>query len=60
MFEPMQMTRDHDFTIMTGAVRDQAQLHGLIGRIQDLGLELVSAEQIALPASPDDRDGTAA
>ena len=28
--------------MLTGPVRDQAQLHGVIERIQELGIELVS------------------
>jgi hypothetical protein len=29
-------------TVMTGSVRDQAALHGLLSRLADLGLPLVS------------------
>ena len=29
-------------TVMAGAVRDQAALHGLLAKIRDLGLPLVS------------------
>lgn len=42
LFEGMRLERDRGFTTITGAVRDQAQLHGLIERVQELGLELVS------------------
>jgi hypothetical protein len=31
-------------TLMTGELRDQAELHGLLGAIRDLGLALVSIE----------------
>jgi hypothetical protein len=44
LFEGMQMERLADTTALTGWVTDQAHLHGLIERIQDLGLELVSVE----------------
>jgi hypothetical protein len=30
--------------VLTGSVIDQAHLHGLIQRTQDLGLELISVE----------------
>lgn len=33
-------------TILTGPVADQTALHGLLNKIRDLGLKLVSVEQI--------------
>ena len=42
LFEGMRLQRGHGTTVITGAVLDQAHLHGLIERIQELGLELVS------------------
>jgi hypothetical protein len=33
-------------TVLTGPVRDQAHLHGLIERIQELGIELVSVNPL--------------
>ena len=45
-FEGMRLERDRGFTTMTGVVRDQAQLHGLIERVQELGLELVSVNPL--------------
>ena len=32
-------------TTLTGVVTDQAQLHGLLAMIRDLGLELISLER---------------
>jgi hypothetical protein len=29
-------------TVLTGSFRDQAQLHGVLDRLQDFGIELVS------------------
>ena len=42
LFEGMQMDRIAGTTVLTGAVRDQVHLHGLLQRIQELGLELIS------------------
>ena len=33
-------------TLMTGPVRDQAALHGLLVRIRDLGMPLLSVERV--------------
>ena len=33
-------------TVLTGSVIDQAALYGLIGRMRDLGLPLISIERI--------------
>ena len=45
LFEGMQLERVRGTTVLAGKVRDQAQLYGLIERIEDLGLELVSVQQ---------------
>jgi hypothetical protein len=42
LFEGMQMERVAGTTVLTGSVIDQVHLHGLLKRIQELGLELVS------------------
>ena len=42
LFEGMQMDRLAGTTVLTGNVVDQAHLHGLLERVQELGLELVS------------------
>ena len=39
------MTTSAGNTILTGDVIDQAHLHGLIQRIEELGLELVFVQQ---------------
>jgi hypothetical protein len=33
-------------TLLTGTIRDQAALHGLLNKIRDLGLLLLSVERI--------------
>lgn len=49
-FEDMTVTVDESSspvqTIIQGPMRDQAALYGLIGRIRDLGLTLLSVNRI--------------
>jgi hypothetical protein len=45
LFDGMQMERVAGTTVLTGRVVDQAQLHGFIERIEELGLELLSLQQ---------------
>jgi hypothetical protein len=33
-------------TVMRGELRDQSELHGVLGRIQDLGLELIEVRRL--------------
>ena len=52
------MERVEGTTVITGKVIDQAQLHGYIERIEELGLELLAVEQIERGRhEPDDRKG---
>jgi hypothetical protein len=44
-FDGMALEPGSGETALVGDVRDQSQLHGLLDRIRDLGLELVSVEQ---------------
>jgi outer membrane PBP1 activator LpoA protein len=46
LFEGMRFERRAGQTLLRGEVRDQSQLHGLIERIAELGLELVSVNPI--------------
>ena len=50
-FNGMAMVSERDnsgqpVTVMTGMVADQAALHGLLAKIRDLGLTLVSVERM--------------
>ena len=47
LFEGMDMERIAGTTVLTGYVRDQAHLYGLIERIQELGLELLELKRVA-------------
>jgi hypothetical protein len=48
-FEGLTITLDGGDTLITGPVVDQAALHGLLKRVRDLGLPLVSVG----PVEPD-------
>ena len=48
-FEGMRLERAQGNTVLTGAVLDQAHLHGVIERIQELGMELVSVNPVKGP-----------
>lgn len=52
VFEGMRLEPRDGMTVLTGAVVDQAHLHGLIERVQDLGLELVSVNPLHDPRRP--------
>ena len=47
-FEQMAISTEGDQTMLTGPVADQAALHGLLIRIRDLNLTLLSVERIEL------------
>ena len=51
-FEEMAISSKGAETILTGPVADQAALHGLLIRIRDLNLTLLSVEQ----TDPDQED----
>jgi hypothetical protein len=45
-FQGMESTVEPVETVLHGPVRDQAELHGLIDRIQALGLELIEVRRL--------------
>jgi hypothetical protein len=45
-FDHMESSAERVETILHGPVRDQAELHGLLHRIQALGLELVEVRRL--------------
>jgi hypothetical protein len=52
-FEGLALEHGRGKTALVGEIRDQAQLYGVLERIQNLGLELVSVE--AVPADDEER-----
>jgi hypothetical protein len=54
-FDGLTLTRESDgTTVIRGAAPDQAALHGLLQKVRDTGLPLVSVTQLEpdAPASP--------
>ena len=45
-------------TVISGEIADQAALHGLLQRVRDLGLPLVSVRQVEADPSDIPTDGT--
>ena len=45
-FEDLQITSDGDETVIAGHVADQAALHGLLTKVRDLGLFLISVRHL--------------
>jgi hypothetical protein len=48
-FEGMSLKAENGRTILVGPIIDQSHLHGILDRLQDFGVELLSVE--ALPES---------
>jgi len=49
LFNGLDFERVAGTTVLSGQVTDQAQLHGYIARVEELGLELVSIKQTGDP-----------
>jgi len=48
MFEGLEMVQEPGGeTVLTGPVLDQAALHGILNRVRDLGVPLLSVRQLA-------------
>jgi hypothetical protein len=63
-FEGMTLEAGPHQTALVGEVRDQAHLYGLLDRLREFGIELVSVEPagtaaagLAAPSGPSDRSG---
>ncbi len=45
-FDGVTLTRESDgTTVLSGSVVDQAALHGLLGKVRDLGLPLIAVNR---------------
>lgn len=46
-FDGLSLSHESDgITVLSGPVSDQAALHGLLSRVRDLGLPLISVTQV--------------
>ena len=45
-FEDLQITSDGEETVISGPVADQAALHGVLTKVRDLGLFLISVRHL--------------
>ena len=45
-FEDLQITSDGEETLISGPLADQAALHGLLTKVRDLGLFLISVRHL--------------
>ena len=49
-FDGLTLTRESDgTTVLSGSVVDQAALHGLLGKVRDLGLPLIAVQRRTEP-----------
>lgn len=56
-FEGLILTREgNDETLLTGPVVDQAALHGVLRKVRDVGLPLLSVSRVR-PSQPDASEG---
>lgn len=46
VFEDVDLRAQNGHTVLTGDFTDQAQLHGVLERIRDFGIELVSVNAL--------------
>ena len=56
-FEDFEISLLKDETILTGMVEDQAALHGVLNRVRDSGLTLVSITQVEVDLGDSDDFG---
>lgn len=49
--ETRNTTPDGTVTVLTGPIVDQAALHGVLARLRDLALPLISVRRISTPAN---------
>lgn len=52
IFPDLEAVWDNEFSILTGPVRDQSQLHGILALIRDLNVPLVAVARQDCPDQP--------
>ncbi len=52
-FEGLDVTSDGDETVVAGLLADQPALHGVLDRVRDLGLSIVSVRRLGGPGRGD-------
>ncbi len=57
-FEGMSLDPGDSQTALVGEIRDQSHLYGVLDRVRNLGLELVSVEASPGASRPDDQEET--
>jgi len=45
-FEGMTISQENDSTLLTGLVVDQAALYGLLKKVRDIGIALISVSRV--------------
>jgi hypothetical protein len=45
-FDPLESDAERVETVLHGRIRDQAELHGVLERVQALGLELIEVRRL--------------
>lgn len=55
-FEGMALEHGPNQTVLVGDVRDQAELYGLLGRLQDFGIELLAVEPAEISTTRSEPD----
>ncbi|MBN1667662.1 MAG: hypothetical protein JW862_11255 [Anaerolineales bacterium] len=46
-FDDLDITQENNDTLLSGVITDQSALHGLLKKVRDLGLVLVSVKRIS-------------
>jgi hypothetical protein len=54
-FSGFEITHAASNSVLTGPVRDQAELRGILSRLANLGLELISVNTLPRPRVPEKR-----
>ncbi len=55
-FEGMTLEPGNGQTMLVGDIRDQSHLYGVLDRVRNLGLELVSVEAVPMTSQRNDKE----